>query len=272
MKKLLMILMAVALLSGLVFAQDNYYNRNNRYDNYSYADYEFRHSNAAFHMDRFHGDVYYFHHYRANVYFVLVGPHTFVVPGYTFRAYMDRPNFHWVPRESFISLSAVSLPYYDSHVRFNYYSSYYDSNPWSIMNHYRVTRNYRKHYNCRHRSKRYYRNQRRVMSHRHRHMGEARRLRTKHKGHYRGNSHGYSGHDSHYRDHRYDKSRSHRYEKRRVKKHRRYVNRDNYKSASRSSQRRVRDHRQSNYTPHRGSSHSSSKRTFTAKVKYQSKR
>ncbi len=155
MKKIIMILAVAILLSGVMFADEDYYNRNNPYDNYSYTDYEFRLSNAAFHLDRYKGDVYYYHHYRANVYFALVGPNVFVIPAYTFRAYMERPNFHWAGQNEFVALSAIKMPFHDSFARFNYYFSYYDDNRFSPRNHIRVTRNFRKYYKKRFSSKRY---------------------------------------------------------------------------------------------------------------------
>lgn len=178
MKKIILIIIMFAMLAGgIAQAQDRYYNRNNVYENFAYADYEFRHSNAAYHMERYRGNIYYFHHYRANVYFVLVGPHVFVVPGFTFRDYIHLPNFHWVSNSDFIALSAVHFPYYDSHVRFNYYNSYYDHNRWSQRNHILVTRNYRKYYQNRHSSKRYSRHMSRVRTHQARAMERARHLR-----------------------------------------------------------------------------------------------
>lgn len=182
MKKITLIILMLAVASSVVlWAQDGYgyYNRNNEYDNFAYSDYEFRHSNAAFHIDRYRGDIYYFHHYRANVYFVLAGPNVFVVPALTFRTYMNRPNFHWSSRNDFIALSAVNFPYYDSYVRFGYYFSYYDNNPWSIGNHVHVTRNYRNYYTGRHKNSRYYRNMSQVNSRR---TGETARV-----SHYRQN-------------------------------------------------------------------------------------
>lgn len=178
MKKIILIIIMFAMLaSGIAWAQDRYYNRNNVYENFAYADYEFRHSNAAYHIERCRGNIYYFHHYRANVYFVLVGPHVFVVPGLTFRDYIHLPNFHWVSRPDFIALSAVHFPYYDSYVRFNYYFSYYDHNPWSLRNHILVTRNYRKYYHNRHGNKRYHHDLSRVRAQQAQAMERARHLR-----------------------------------------------------------------------------------------------
>lgn len=185
MKKITLIILMLAVTSSVVlWAQDGYgyYNRNNEYDNFAYADYEFRHSNAAFHIDRYRGNIYYFHHYRANVYFVLVGPNVFVVPALTFRHYMNRPNFHWSSRNDFIALSAVNFPYYDSYVRFGYYFSYYDNNPWSIGNHVHVTRNYRNYYTGRHKNSRYYRNMSQVNARR---TGEMKRVSHHSQNRYR---------------------------------------------------------------------------------------
>ena len=172
-------MLAVAA-GGFLQAQEGagYYNRNNEYDNYAYADYEFRHSNAEFHMNRYRGDIYYFHHYRANVYFVLVGPNVFVVPALTFRGYMHRPNYHWASRADFIALSAVYFPYYDSYVRFGYYFDYYDHNPWCVSNHLLVTRNYRTYYTNRNRSRQYYRHLNRISAHQSRAMDRARHFRN----------------------------------------------------------------------------------------------
>lgn len=178
MKKMILTVLAVTVLfTGLSFG--DYYNRHNPYKNFAYADYEFQHSNAAFHINRYKGDIYYFHHYRANVYFVLVGPNTFVVPALTFRAYEHRPNFVWVGNNDFVALSAANLSYYDSHVRFNYYFRYYDQNPYNVRNHVRVTRNYRKFYKNRRTSKRYNRSRTSVIASRDKSMKRARVLRSK---------------------------------------------------------------------------------------------
>jgi len=181
MKKITLLIIVLAVAAGgFLQAQEGagYYNRNNEYDNYAYADYEFRHSNAAYHIDRYGGDIYYFHHYRANVYFVLVGPNVFVVPGLTFRNYLHRPNIHWLSRADFIAISAVNFPYYDSYVRFGYYSDYYDHNPWSLGNHLLVTRNYRTYYRDRSRSKRYYRHLNSISAHQSRAMERVRNFRN----------------------------------------------------------------------------------------------
>ncbi len=62
--------MTLVIGSGFAFGGNGYYNRHNVYENYAYADFEFRLSNAAYHLDRYYGSVYYYHHPRANVYFV----------------------------------------------------------------------------------------------------------------------------------------------------------------------------------------------------------
>jgi hypothetical protein len=131
----------------------------------------------------------------------MVGPHVFVVPGYTFRSYMHRPNFYWVSRPDFVALSSANFGYYDSYVRFGFYFNFYDNNPWGVRNHILVTRNYRKHYRNRYHSRRYYRHHKRVMAgHRHA-MERVRNVRHK-RNTYR--SHG------HHRNVSYRNSNSHR--------------------------------------------------------------
>lgn len=211
MKKITLLILVLAVTAGgFLQAQEGagYYNRNNEYDNFAYADYEFRHSNSAYHIDRYRGDIYYFHHYRANVYFVLVGPNVFVVPGLTFRNYLHRPNFHWMPRADFIAMSAVNFPYYDSYVRFGYYFDYYDHNPWCVRNHLLVTRNYRTYYRDRHRSKRYYRHLNSISAHQSRAMERARNFRS--------NRHSYRQNERTYRGSQ--RNTSHRYSSEQIRR------------------------------------------------------
>lgn len=245
MKKMILMILALAVAAGgflHAYESEGYYNRHNEYDNYAYADYEFQHSNAAFHIDRYHDDIYYFHHYRANVYFVLVGPRVFVVPALTFRRYMHRHNFSWASRADFIALSAVHFPYYDSYVRFGYYFDYYDHNPWCVRNHLHVTRNYRKYYRDRSRSKRYYRHLTRISPHQSRAMERARHFR-KHRSANR--------HDAHtYRENTYRKNQrnvSRRYSS----EHIRRTGGENYRNQN-TSQRYKRNNRRSS-SKYRGS-------------------
>jgi len=163
MKKILLFAMA-ALILGSGFIYGDYYNRHNVYDNYAYADFEFRLENAAYHMDRYQGRIYYFHHPRANVYFVLVGQSTFVVPAYTFRSYMHRDNFEWLSRSAFIALSMGGLDYYDSFLRFGFYFDFFDNYRWDQRHHRHLRSNFRNYYNGRRSHRHYSRNRTRIMS------------------------------------------------------------------------------------------------------------
>ncbi|UCH98565.1 MAG: hypothetical protein JSV88_17420 [Candidatus Aminicenantes bacterium] len=167
------VLVSLFLFSGLTFGE--YYNRDYGYDHYDYADYEYRLDNAVTRLDRYRGPVYYFHHPRADVYFVLVGDFTFVVPAHTFRPYLHRHNFVWVPRTRFISLSCCGLDYYDSHLRFNFYFDFYNRRHWNRKYHHQLRRDFRSYYNGRKHQKWYHKDrqkimqQRRVNSHKHGH-------------------------------------------------------------------------------------------------------
>lgn len=163
MKKVLLLVLAITVMfAGFGFAQDkekkeDYYNKNNPYDNYALADIQFKGSNAAKRLEMYKGKVYYYHHYRANVYFVLAAQDVFVVPAYLFRDYMKRPNYYWAAKNDFVALSSASFGnFYDSWVRFNYYNTYFDHNSWTPRSVQVVSRNYGKYFNKRGTSKRYY--------------------------------------------------------------------------------------------------------------------
>jgi hypothetical protein len=141
------VLASLFLFSGLTFGE--YYNRDYGYDDYAYEDYEYRFDDAEYQLDRYQGPVYYFHHPSADVYFVLVGDITFVVPAYTFRAYLHRHNFVLVPRTRFISLNCCGLDYYDSYLRFNFYFDFYNRSKWTQGHHYQFRRDFRSYYNSR---------------------------------------------------------------------------------------------------------------------------
>lgn len=158
------VLASLFLFSGLTFGE--YYNSDYGYDDYTYDDYEYRFDNAADRLDRYHGPVYYFRHDRADVYFVLVGDMTFVVPAYTFRAYLHRHNFVWVPRTRFISLSCRGLDYYDSHLRFNFYFDFYNRYRWNRKYHHQLRRNFRSYYRSRKQQKWYHNDRQRIMQQR----------------------------------------------------------------------------------------------------------
>lgn len=205
------VLASLFLFSGLTFGE--YYNRDYGYDDYAYDDYEYRFDNAQFHLDRYRGPVYYFHHPRADVYFVLVGDITFVVPAYTFRAYLHRHNFVWVPRTRFISLSCCGLDYYDSHLRFNFYFDFYNRSKWNRNHHRQLRRDFRSYYNGRKQQKWYHKNRQRVMQQRFNHSYK---YEPKYRGHEKQGSHGYEKykHDnrSGSRNHNYSNSSSKRYD------------------------------------------------------------
>ena len=156
------------LFAGVSFAQYGYEDDVDAYDNYEYSDYEYRLDNCANHLDRYRGPVYYFHHQQADVYFVLVGNMTFVVPAYTFRRYLPRHNFVWVPQTRFISLSCGGLDYYDNYLRFNFYSDFYHRHRWDRRYHTQVRRDFRKYYTGRHHNRWYQKNRRQIMAQRER--------------------------------------------------------------------------------------------------------
>jgi hypothetical protein len=141
------VLASLFLFSGLTFGE--YYTRDYGYDDYAYDDYEYRFDDAEYQLGRYAGPVYYFHHTGADVYFVLVGDITFVVPAFTFRAYLHRHNFVLVPRTRFISLSCCGLDYYDSYLRFNFYFNFYNRSKWYRGHHYQLRRDFRSYYNSR---------------------------------------------------------------------------------------------------------------------------
>ena len=157
---LITVLASLFLFSGLAFGE--YYSRDYGYDD-DYADYEYRFDDAEYQLDQYQGPVYYFYHPRADVYFVLVGNSTFVVPAYTFRAYLHRHNFVWVPRTRFISLSCGGLDYYDSYFRFNFYFDFYNRSKWNRGHHHQLRRDFRSYYNSRKQQKWYHQDRQRIM-------------------------------------------------------------------------------------------------------------
>ena len=155
MKKTILIILTTVLgtlflFTGVSFGQYGYEDDADVYDNYEYSDYEYRLDNPADQLDRYRGPVYYFHHQRANVYFVLVGDMTFVVPGYTFRSYLARRNFVLVPQTRFITLSCGGLDHYDSSLRFNFYVDFYNRHRWGQGYHTQLRRDFSKYYTGRH--------------------------------------------------------------------------------------------------------------------------
>lgn len=221
------VLASLFLFSGLTFGE--YYNRDYGYDDYSYDDYEYRFDNAVYQLDRYHGPVYYFHHPRADVYFVLVGNVTFVVPAYTFRPYLHRHNFVLVPRTRFISISCCGLDYYDSYLRFNFYFDFYNRSKWYNGHHHRLRRDFRSYYKGRKHQKWYHKNRQRVMQQRfnHSHGGVERGYR----GHEKQGYHGYEK----YKHSKHSGSGNYNYSNSSSMKH--YNNR-NYKS-SKSSPKKI---------------------------------
>jgi hypothetical protein len=155
------VLASLFLFSGLTFGE--YYTRDYGYDDYAYEDYEYRFDNTEYQLDRYAGPVYYFHHPGADVYFVLVGDITFVVPAYTFRAYLHRHNFVLVPRTRFISLSCRGLDYYDSYLRFNFYFDFYNRYKWNQGLHHQLRRDFRSYYNSRKQHTWYQKDRQRIM-------------------------------------------------------------------------------------------------------------
>ncbi len=155
------VLASLFLFSGLTFGE--YYNRDYGYDDYAYDDYEYRYDDAEYQLDQYQGPVYYFYHPRADVYFVLVGDITFMVPAYTFRAYLHRHNFVWVPRTRFISLSCGGLDYYDNYLRFNFYFDFYNRSKWNRGHHHQLRRDFRSYYNNRKQHAWYQKNRQRIM-------------------------------------------------------------------------------------------------------------
>jgi len=155
------VLASLFLFSGLTFGE--YYNGDYGYDDYAYEDYEYRFDDAGYQLDRCQGPVYYFHHPRADVYFVLAGDMTFVVPAFTFRAYLHRHNFVLVPRTRFISLSCCGLDYYDSYLRFNFYFDFYNRSTWYQGHHHQLRRDFRSYYNSRKQHTWYHKDRQRIM-------------------------------------------------------------------------------------------------------------
>ena len=244
------VLASLFLFSGLTFGE--YYNSDYGYDDYTYDDYEYRFDNAADHLDRYHGPVYYFRHDRADVYFVLVGDMTFVVPAYTFRAYLHRHNFVWVPRTRFISLSCCGLDYYDNHLRFTFYFDFYNRHRWNRKYHRQLRRDFRSYYHGRKHQKWYHSNRRRIMdqrrvnSYKHGHSSPAQERQRidgykkyKHYNHSGSRNHNYSNSPSM----KQYKNRSHKSSRSSLKK--RYKGSTNYKSHAKSSKKKVQSSRYS---------------------------
>lgn len=212
------VLASLFLFSGLTFGE--YYNSDYGYDDYTYDDYEYRFDNAVYHLDRYHGPVYYFRHDRADVYFVLVGDITFVVPAYMFRPYLHRHNFVWVPRTRFISLSCCGLDYYDNHLRFTFYFDFYNRSKWSRGHHHRLRRDFRSYYKGRKHHKWYHKNRRSVMQQRSHHS-------HKHERRYRGNErHRVDGYKK-YKHYKHSGSRNYNYSNSSSKKHYNHRDRNN---------------------------------------------
>ena len=154
------------LFTGLSFGQNGYGYDADVYGNYEYSNYEYRLDNPAVQLDRYQGPVYYFHHPQADVYFVLVGNTTFVVPAYTFRHYVPRRNFVLVPQTRFISLSCCGLDYYDNYLRFNFYVDFYNHHRWDQRYHYQMRRDFNKFYTGRQQNQWYQINRRQIMAQR----------------------------------------------------------------------------------------------------------
>jgi hypothetical protein len=157
------VLACLFLSAGLTFGQYDDGNNGYEYDNSVYSDYEYQLDNAAHHLDRHRSPVYYFHHPRAGLYFVLVGDTTFVVPAYIFRPYLHRHNFVWVPRTRFITLSCCGLDYYDSYLRFNFYFDFYNRSRWNRRYHRKLRQDFRRYYTNRRHNKWYHTNRPRIM-------------------------------------------------------------------------------------------------------------
>jgi hypothetical protein len=104
MKKIMLMILAVLIIAcGIVYGQQG--NRGTDYGKSAYAASDPDLNKAIEHMENFKGPIYYSYHPKTDVYSVLVGQTTYVIPARIFKRYLSRPNVHKMAGPPVIVLS-----------------------------------------------------------------------------------------------------------------------------------------------------------------------
>lgn len=226
-----MITVLVTLILGIgssVLTYGQYYDDYASYDNMAYDDYEYRLNDATALLASYQGPIYYYQHSRADLFFVLIGRETFIVPAATFRYYMHRPNFRYIAQDAFISMSCGGLDYYDNYLRFSYYFNYFLDNIFDRPHCSILRYNFRSYYGKRHHHNDYERERRRYLDN------------YKHNyGNY--NSNNYHNYGSNRYENRFNRDNSNDYRRSNNNDRRYYNNRDYRDNQDRRNNREYRN-------------------------------